>query len=275
MPIKRHTNQKRIKQIRKASDDRRGSARERGYTTAWDRFARGWLQGHPLCFYCANQGRTAAAELVDHIVPHRQIEGRFWPDDGEEWSDFFAACCRECHDGPKRRAETIADNMNRDVREVLHRWGMLPDGFRGVDPDAAIPNSGATLIVGPPAAGKSTLARARQQDGGGVIYDLDDIAEAIGLPRYARSHAEAIRAIQERDIMLLKHSPRKKLIMITSAPTSQERRYWEGRLNTTATILIEPRDVLVDRIRRRSRGDDLAFTSQIDALDRWFGQADI
>lgn len=273
-PIIRHTNKRHQAAVRKRSDDKRGTARERGYTREWDKFAAGWLDRNPLCLYCANQGRTSAAELVDHIVPHRQIEGRFWPDDGD-FNGFFASCCRECHDGPKARAERTADRLGKDVREILHLQGMLPDGFKGVDPEAPILNAGAKLICGAPASGKSTLAKAVWQEHGGVIYDLDDIAEEIGLPRYGRTHEQAVRAIQERDIRLLGHSARKKLILIVSAPTAAERLEWGRRLGCDATLLMVARPTLIKRIKRRSEGNAKAIQKQIEAVDLWFSRADV
>lgn len=126
MPIKKHKNSKRRAEQNRAADDRRGSARERGYSTAWDKFARSWLIGNPLCVYCAAQGRDQAAEVVDHITPHRGDPTAFWPQPGDDWAAFFAASCRKCHDGPKQRAELYADRMGEDVRLILARRVMLP-----------------------------------------------------------------------------------------------------------------------------------------------------
>jgi 5-methylcytosine-specific restriction endonuclease McrA len=42
---------------------------QRGYTSAWDRAARAFLQQHPLCYYCELLGRIEAAEHVDHYNP--------------------------------------------------------------------------------------------------------------------------------------------------------------------------------------------------------------
>ncbi len=126
MPIVRHSNKR--KRDRKA-DQRRGSARERGYTTEWDKFARAFLASNPLCQYCATQGRVSAAELVDHIVPHRGDAALFWPDTPGQEMTWFAPCCKTCHDGPKQRAEVYAAKTGQDVRQVLIRRKMLPRDF--------------------------------------------------------------------------------------------------------------------------------------------------
>jgi 5-methylcytosine-specific restriction endonuclease McrA len=45
------------------------TARQRGYTQAWDREARAFLSQHPLCYDCGLVGRVEAAQHVDHYNP--------------------------------------------------------------------------------------------------------------------------------------------------------------------------------------------------------------
>ena len=132
MPIEQHVN-RRMRAAQKAeADKRRGSARERGYTPEWDRFAKNWIASHPLCFYCENQGRTSPAEVVDHIDPHNGDPGAFWPHPSlQDWSTFFASCCHNCHNGQKQRAERIAKKRGKNLRHLMYQWGMLPPGFPG------------------------------------------------------------------------------------------------------------------------------------------------
>lgn len=78
--------------------EHRGSARERGYTTRWDKFAKRHLRDHPLCEYCLADGKVVAAEVVDHDLPHRGDPALFW-------DNTFTSLCRRCHDVDKRRAE--------------------------------------------------------------------------------------------------------------------------------------------------------------------------
>jgi len=71
-------------------DDYRGSARERGYTRAWE-IARGaWLKQHPLCAECERQGRVTPATVVDHVVPHKGDRIKFW--DRNSWQSLCAFC---------------------------------------------------------------------------------------------------------------------------------------------------------------------------------------
>lgn len=52
-----------------AQDRRRGSSWKRGYDSDWRRLRDWKLRENPLCEECARQGRTAAADEVDHIKP--------------------------------------------------------------------------------------------------------------------------------------------------------------------------------------------------------------
>lgn len=132
MPILQHTAKSLRRKQNREADQRRGSARERGYTTKWDRFAKSWLARFPLCYYCKQQGRTSPAEVCDHIVPHGGDMTKFWPHpDLDDWAQHFASCCNRCHNGQKQRAERMAAKTGKDVRWIMRRWGMLPEGFPG------------------------------------------------------------------------------------------------------------------------------------------------
>lgn len=55
-------------------DRERGSAASRGYGYRWAKTSQGFLRNNPLCRHCADRGRVTAAEVTDHIVPHRLAE---------------------------------------------------------------------------------------------------------------------------------------------------------------------------------------------------------
>lgn len=78
----------------------RGSARERGYTTRWDKARRTYLASHPLCVLCKRDGRITAATVVDHIVPHKGDQQLFWDVEGN-WQSL----CKPHHDRDKQREE--------------------------------------------------------------------------------------------------------------------------------------------------------------------------
>jgi 5-methylcytosine-specific restriction enzyme A len=79
-------------------DKARGSARDRGYTTEWDKFSKAFLASHVLCEYCTAKGLTVVADVTDHDLPHRQDPDLFW-------NNTFTALCRPCHNSTKARLE--------------------------------------------------------------------------------------------------------------------------------------------------------------------------
>jgi len=75
----------------RAADHRRGSAQQRGYDARWRALSAAFRRQHPLCgerhdgtmdtvnSRCARDGRTTAAECVDHVIPIRDGGARFDP----------------------------------------------------------------------------------------------------------------------------------------------------------------------------------------------------
>ncbi len=72
------------KRERNAEYDReRGTAHQRGYGARWRKARLAFLREHPWCVMCEREGRLRAAEVVDHIVPHKGDYERFW--DQSNW----------------------------------------------------------------------------------------------------------------------------------------------------------------------------------------------
>lgn len=107
------------KQVERVINARRGSARARGYTSAWDKAAKGYLRSHPLCVGCEAEGLVVAAELVDHVVPHKGDQSLFW--DVSKWQ----AACRWHHDAVKQALEIM-----------WARGGLRPDDLHLASPKA-------------------------------------------------------------------------------------------------------------------------------------------
>ncbi|WP_303698784.1 hypothetical protein [Brevundimonas naejangsanensis] len=95
----RATAQPTRQQQNREADRRRGSARQRGYTTAWDKASAGHVRNNPLCRYCDLAGQVRPAELTDHLYPHRGDQDVFWN------KRYWIASCAECHSGFKQRVE--------------------------------------------------------------------------------------------------------------------------------------------------------------------------
>ena len=82
----------RCAQHRKQADRERGTAHERGYTSAWVKARHAYLNAHPLCVQHRKEGALVAAAVVDHKAPHKGDKTLFW--DSNNWQ----ALCKACHD---------------------------------------------------------------------------------------------------------------------------------------------------------------------------------
>lgn len=103
-------------------DERRGSARKRGYSAAWDKAAKGHLRNSPLCRYCDLRGLTNPATAVDHLYPHQSDTGLFWN------RRLWVSTCDACHSGFKqaleRRGKPALDALAVQLGiEPLEGWG--------------------------------------------------------------------------------------------------------------------------------------------------------
>lgn len=67
------------------------SSNKLGYTYTWQKARAAFLREHPLCEQCLKEGRTTAASVVDHIVPHKGDMTIFW--DRSNWQSL----CDSCH----------------------------------------------------------------------------------------------------------------------------------------------------------------------------------
>lgn len=121
-PTFRPAGQLHRREQKAVADKHRGSARERGYTAAWDRASAGHLRNDPLCRYCALVDDVTAATLTDHLYPHGGDQALFWN------RTYWISCCKPCHDGFKQRIERrgvlALDNLARQLGLApLKGWG--------------------------------------------------------------------------------------------------------------------------------------------------------
>ena len=80
----------------------KGSSSERGYGYKWQKARAAFLQEHPLCVMCQamKPPRVTAAEVVDHIIPHKGDQALFW-DSESNWQSL----CAPHHNGEKAEQE--------------------------------------------------------------------------------------------------------------------------------------------------------------------------
>lgn len=64
----------------------------------WRKLRLAQLRTEPLCAMCRQEGRTTAASVCDHVVPHKGDETLFW-------SGPFQSLCKPCHDRHKQSEE--------------------------------------------------------------------------------------------------------------------------------------------------------------------------
>lgn len=122
-PVFRSSRQRAPEVKRREEDQRRGSARARGYTSAWDKAADSHRRRSPICIYCemgafGQPKRITPARLVDHLIPHRGDQAVFW--NKADW----ISCCKTCHDGPKQAIERDPARLAafaNDVRAFVAR----------------------------------------------------------------------------------------------------------------------------------------------------------
>lgn len=98
-PTFRPRGQRDKRERERENDKARGSARERGYSAAWDKASKGHLRNHPLCRYCDLKGLLMPADRVDHLYPQRAYPGVFWN------KAYWISSCQPCHDGEKQATE--------------------------------------------------------------------------------------------------------------------------------------------------------------------------
>ena len=76
------------KQQQRQIDANRGTSTERGYNTRWTHARKMYLAAHPLCVICLVQGKVVAAQVVDHIIPHRGDYALMWSE--SNWQSLCA-----------------------------------------------------------------------------------------------------------------------------------------------------------------------------------------
>lgn len=63
------------------------------HSKRWTRTSRNYRSKHPLCVECLKQGRYTKAQVVDHIIPIRTLEG--WQ---KRWDENnYQSLCIACH----------------------------------------------------------------------------------------------------------------------------------------------------------------------------------
>ena len=121
-PVHRHPGHQTVADRRRDHDRKRGSSAQRGYGGRWQRARLVFLNdpANALCRMCLAEGRTTAADTVDHVTPHKGDQTLFW--DRSNWQ----ALCKWHHDSAKKSQEMTGRipgvDINGEPLDPSHPW---------------------------------------------------------------------------------------------------------------------------------------------------------
>ena len=89
-------------------------------TALWQKLRRAQLTASPLCIYCEGLGKVVAANVVDHIKPHKGDEILFYN------RANLQSMCKQHHDSTKKAEElrgiVIGGDINGNPIDPNHHW---------------------------------------------------------------------------------------------------------------------------------------------------------
>jgi len=94
------TSSRFCEQHQNSDDKHRATSHQRGYNSRWRKARLVYLRSNPLCVICSTEGRLTAANVIDHIKPHKGNNALFW--DESNWQ----ALCESCHN-----RKTLTEDM--------------------------------------------------------------------------------------------------------------------------------------------------------------------
>lgn len=226
------------------------------------------LDDFPLCQFCEKKGLVVAAELADHVIPHRGDEELFL--NGE-----LQSLCWPCHSSRKQSEEApvLIKGYSNEVGE--DGWPVDPNNPVISGKDKSVGRKGIMshppwfraslvplhIVCGPPAGGKSTFVQANIQEGERLIC-FDTIASELFGTVAQRSTGldgkmvgDVLRKRNDMlgDLMWAKAKAKWSAAwLIVSEPTAEGRQWWADRLNpATIYLTLPPERVALDRAKAR------------------------
>ena len=196
-----------------------------------------------MCQCDTCRGVRLLADEVDHILPISQ--------GGTDSDDNLRSINKNCH-----KLKTSQESGG--AVSMTPAW--LPSPIKPL-----------VVVVGPPAAGKTTHVqeRAHKRD---LVIDLDQMALAAGKPLDDMSQAERSRLIRRRNSLLASfcegRTAHPKAWLIATSGSFKQRKYWMDK--GAQVVVIHPgMDACRDRIESDSTRSEKARASRLRALEKW------
>lgn len=170
----------------KRSNDRyRKTFRQRGYTHQWTQLSKVYRRHNPVCVICLFKGRVTAAEITDHIVPHRMDSSLLMD------SENLCALCWKCHSWKTRKEDKLKD------------WK---------------PRTSHIVLCGLPAVGKSTEAKRIADERRCGTWDMQVVRDDLGQLRGTFTSQQFEQVIREREGWLISQRHKDASVAIVSHP---------------------------------------------------------
>lgn len=116
----------------KARPRRALTTAQQGYGSRWQRLRLAFLRSNPLCVHCKADKRIRAANVVDHIVPHKGDDSLMWSESN------LQPLCASCHSVKTSSEDGGFGNARRGTSSTAettgHEHARESDGDKHADP---------------------------------------------------------------------------------------------------------------------------------------------
>lgn len=253
----------------KAHDKKRGNARQRGYTTRWQKARLHHLAAEPLCRECLKEsvindgtkdtnGRPQLSKnkrglIVDHIRPHNGDMDLFW--DPANWQTLCIP-----HHNSKKQSEEKAGLLFGKSRPEWLKPSIIP----------------LVMVCGAPCAGKNTYID-QESAAADLVIDLDQIAARLSdEPLHAWDRRTWLGpALAHRNRLLSslsRQSNYPRAWFIVSEPRADRRQWWADKLQPDRVVVMETEPLTcMGRIALDDDRADVAAQTR-KAIQLWWKQ---
>lgn len=247
-----------------------GGNRNRLYGRRWREARKQFLMRNPCCKMCASVGKTVAANVVDHIVPHKGDETLFW--DRSNWQPL----CTHHHNSHKaieelRGYSAVLDGdgwpldpnhpSNTGVQPISGK--SRPEGLQKI----SVP---VVMVCGPPASGKTSFCKDRMGSDD-ILIDFDEIDARINRVSRRRNKL-LVPILRERNRMLLEAATKEqgRVFFPLTISTQQSLDWWIAQLGPlVAVAMATDAETCLERIIA-DPAREAEHEQQTEQVHRWW-----